>query len=239
MHVNLLHLHWVMFYKKGKIILRLYLVLTLAKYLEMFMSVMRKLNDHCWMKMLCLECVSVVYVAFLLIYHCCFVFSHELEWPFWNILVLVLTSDFSFFFLSFFFSSSEHTEMTWKTSTLSCSWAPSTPWLVPHCQWLEVISWSSFSPVSCTPSPTCSLSGHHRDHCPTSLLSCLVSLWRFRLSLPWLHTLDIFILCGWIPLSLYWCREDDLFRGVLLDYLPYGRTLHHTSKQQILLPLTD
>lgn len=108
MHVNLLHLHWVMFYKKGKIILRLYLVLTLAKYLEMFMSVMRKLNDHCWMKMLCLECVSVVYVAFLLIYHCCFVFSHELEWPFWNILVLVLTSDFSFFFVLFLFFLRAH-----------------------------------------------------------------------------------------------------------------------------------
>lgn len=79
--------------------------------------------------------------------------------------------------LSFF---SELILMTWRTSSLFSSWAPSTPWLDLHCGWHGFTSSSSSSAVCCTALPTCWPCKHRPGPWPTLLLRFPVCPWPCR-----------------------------------------------------------
>lgn len=72
----------------------------------------------------------------------------------------------------------ELTGMTWRTSSPSSSWVPSTPWPDRRWLWPAFTSWSSSWDGWCTPLPTCSPCERQPALWPT--------LWRRYLVSPWL-----------------------------------------------------
>lgn len=71
---------------------------------------------------------------------------------------------------------------TWRTSCLSSSWVPSTPWLDRRCPWPAFTSLCFSSAVCCTASPTCCLYNHPPAPWPTSWLRYRVFPWLCRFS---------------------------------------------------------